>query len=90
MHTVAQNQTRTVIFPDLPLAIYREIEAHLRQVEGVVPSLLPQTGSQFDYSQSQIGGLQIDYTETWQESDRPLIESILNYYRERYFSTRTL
>ncbi len=90
MHTIAQNQSQTIVFTDLSLAIYREIEAHLRQVKGVNPSLLPQTKEEFDYTSSQIGGLKIDYTEEWQESDRPIVASILNYYRERYFSTLTL
>ena len=46
-------------FPGLPLAVYREIAAHIRQVLGVEVGLIPQTSSEFDYNQSQISGLWI-------------------------------
>jgi len=38
--------------PGLPLAVYREVAAHLQQVEGVETGLLPQTAQRFDYTQS--------------------------------------
>jgi hypothetical protein len=49
-------------FAGLPLAVYREIAAHLHQVEGVEVGLIPQSSQQFDYNQSQIGGLWISWT----------------------------
>jgi len=33
--------------PGLPLAVYREVAAHLQQVEGVETGLLPQTAQRF-------------------------------------------
>lgn len=54
----------TVTIDRLPLAVYREMAAHLRQVEGVKTDLLPQTATNFDYLQSQVGGLTLTYLST--------------------------
>ncbi|TAF12236.1 MAG: hypothetical protein EAZ77_00365 [Nostocales cyanobacterium] len=68
-------------FPNLPLAVYREIAAHLRQVEGVDVDLIPQTSSEFDYYQSQIAGLSI----SWQpHTNEDRVKQILAYYQNRY------
>ncbi|MEM7555046.1 MAG: hypothetical protein AAF378_13265 [Cyanobacteria bacterium P01_A01_bin.84] len=69
---------------NLPLAVYRELTAHLRQVEGVEVSLIPQSDSHFDYSQSQISGVWIEYTLDFQESNRLIVKQILDFYRNRY------
>lgn len=50
--------------PGLPLAVYREIAAHLRQVDGVETGLIPQSSSTFDYRESQVGGLWLQYPPT--------------------------
>ena len=71
-------------FPNLPLAVYREVAAHLRQVEGVKIDLIPQTSTEFDYNQSQIAGLWLEYDENLDEQNRILVEKILAYYRNRY------
>lgn len=70
----------------LPLAVYREVAAHLRQLDGVQVSLLPQTSQDFDYLQSQVGGIEIGYPaqDLVQTDVREQIDSILAYYRERY------
>ncbi|HIK54399.1 MAG TPA: hypothetical protein IGS37_04455 [Synechococcales cyanobacterium M55_K2018_004] len=70
--------------PRLPLAVYREVEAHLRQVSGVNAGLLPQTSQTFDYSLSQVGGLWIEYTEAANDHARRRVEQILLYYGDRY------
>ena len=57
-------------FPGLPLAVYREIAAHIRQVLGVEVGLIPQTSSEFDYNQSQISGLWISWTPSAEEESR--------------------
>lgn len=72
-----------IIYAGLPLAVYREIAAHLRQVEGVEVELVEQDCQQFDYNQSQIGSLQIAYPDR----DRVLVEAILTYYDRRYGSS---
>jgi hypothetical protein len=85
MQTAGEEKLRSQIrFPRLPLAVYREIAAHLRQVEGVETELLPQQSQQFDYHQSQIGGLLIRYPENARPICRQRVEQILAYYKNRY------
>ena len=71
-------------FARLPLAVYQELAAHLRQVEGVEVDLIPQKSQQFDYDRSQIGGLWIEYTETSSVQSQQRVEQILAYYQNRY------
>lgn len=73
-------------FAGLPLAVYREIAAHLRQVEGVEVDFEPQLSQQFDYNQSQVGGLRIDFTPNISAIGHQQVEQILAYYRNRYGS----
>jgi hypothetical protein len=74
--------------PELPLAVYREIAAHLRQVEGVNTGLIlrPLEGSseEFDYAQSQIAALWIEHPQDIAEINLKTIESILDYYAQKY------
>jgi hypothetical protein len=70
--------------PQMPLAIYREVEAHLRQVTGVEVEVLPQTSQPFEYLKSQAGGLSIGYTSEADEESRRRVELILAYYGDRY------
>ena len=72
--------------PQLPLAIYREIVAHLRQVEGVNSGLIPQTSLEFDYLQSQVGGLWIEYQTDIKQEDKEKVNHILAYYGQKYGS----
>ena len=76
--------------PRLPLAVYREVAAHLRQIDGVTTGLLPQTSATFDYLQSQIGGVWIRYNADAAEVCQPQIEVILTYYGDRYGNWETL
>lgn len=76
--------------PRLPLAVYREVAAHLRQIEGVFTGLLPQTSTTFDYLQSQVGGLWIRYSANAEEVCESQIEAILTYYGDRYGNWETL
>ncbi|MCX7595931.1 MAG: hypothetical protein N2235_19650 [Fischerella sp.] len=71
-------------FPGLPLAVYREIAAHLQQVEGVEVTLIPQSSPQFDYNQSQISGLWISFAAKSSSLSQQRVEQILAYYRTRY------
>ncbi len=75
-----------VEFPGLPLAVYREIAAHLRQVEGVEVDLIPQSSQQFDYNQSQIGGLSLSWTVNSGSESRQRVNQILAYYQNRYMN----
>ena len=74
----------SITYPDLPLAIYRELAAHLRQVRGVAAEVLPQTSQQFDYNQSQAGGLLMEYDPNIDSRERVQAEAILSYYSEIY------
>lgn len=81
--------------PQLPLAVYREVVAHLRQVTGVEAGLLPQQSSEFDYRQSQVGGLWIRYTGASNTCDvtgtaSHQVEQILAYYGDRYGAWETV
>lgn len=76
--------------PRLPLAVYREVAAHLRQINGVTTGLMPQTSSTFDYLQSQVGGVWIRYRADAADVCQPQIEAILTYYGNRYGNWETL
>ena len=66
----------------MPLAVYREVSAHLEQVERVQTELVPQTSQQFDYSLSQIDSLWIDQPDDAAADQR--VSQILAYYSDRY------
>ncbi|WP_013322004.1 hypothetical protein [Gloeothece verrucosa] len=82
---VEQRQEK-IVYSSLPLAVYRELAAHLEQIEGLTTELMPQTSEQFDYYQSQIGGLLINYPASLNSGCTEQIEKILNYYAHRYGS----
>nr|WP_322111833.1 hypothetical protein [Aerosakkonema funiforme] len=84
MKMAGENQRYQVEFPRMPLAVYRELATHLRQVEGVQTSPIPQQSQEFDYDRSQVGSLWIEYSETVDDVSRQRVEQILQYYRERY------
>ncbi|MGR3276452.1 hypothetical protein ACSYAD_15195 [Acaryochloris marina NIES-2412] len=70
--------------PGLPLAIYREIAAHLLQVDGVETELLSQEAKHFDYSLSQIGWLRLRHPQDLPGTDQAQIDQILGFYAQRY------
>ncbi len=76
--------------PQLPLAVYREVIAHLRQIDGVRVRLISQpidnNPGAFDYNQSQIKSLCLEYDPTLPEKDQQRITKILDYYAQRYNS----
>jgi hypothetical protein len=71
---------------NIPLAVYREVAAHLRQVSGVNVELLPQLATTFDYLQSQVGGITIRYTAEADRASVERVQQILAYYGDRYES----
>lgn len=66
----------------LPLAVYREIAAHLSQLEGVKTDLTPETSKSFDYTASQIDRLEIQLADPAQAEEK--VEQILAYYSDRF------
>lgn len=81
--TVGPNRLHYQI-PGLPLAVYREVVAHIRLTIGVQAGLMPQDSQQFDYYQSQVGGLWIEYPPEIDPIDRQRVEQILQYYGDRF------
>ena len=90
MQPITERQTiEQIAYPQLPLAVYREIAAHLRQIEGIDAELIPYSPEedqkqQFDYSQSQIKGLSIEYSDNLDLQSKQRKEKILDYYARRY------
>ena len=80
--------------PKLPLAVYREVVAHLRQVEGVEAGLItkPLKGGeeQFDYDASQIKALWLTYDKDDSSEQVTQIQMILDFYAQRYYSWQLL
>ena len=68
----------------LPLAVYREVAAHLQQVEGVEVGLVTQRSTQFDYAQSQIASLWVQHSDPIAPSAQEQVKQILAYYGDRY------
>ncbi len=75
---------RSLAYPNLPLAVYREIAAHLQQVKGVQVELLSQDAPCFDYGQSQIKGMVIHLMSPPSPQQQEQIEAILDYYAQRH------
>lgn len=74
----------------LPLAVYREVAAHLMQVTAVEVELVPQRSPSFDYSQSQIDSLWITHSEDLDPTIQSQVQQILAYYSDRYGVWETL
>lgn len=85
MSEVLENTSRYQIHcPGMPLAVYREVAAHLRQVEEIKTGLIPETLQQFDYNRSQVSGLWIEYPQATDRKRQEQVEQILTYYSDRH------
>lgn len=87
--TSKQTTRQRLTCPQLPLAVYREVAAHLRQVSGVdtrvvMRSLEPDPQEKFDYYQSQVAALEVNYGADITETDKQRVSEILDYYAQRY------
>jgi hypothetical protein len=74
----------TISNHQLPLAIYREVAAHLRQFEGIRVSCLDQIDRGFSYLESQVGGLEILGADQLSDLDKTRFKGLLSYYADRY------
>jgi hypothetical protein len=74
----------TIANHQIPLAVYREIAAHLRQIEGITVSFLTSVDRVFSYTESQLGGLEIMDANLLNDADRIRLDRLLNYYADRY------
>ena len=77
-------QAYDIRYPNLPLAVYREIAAHISQIAGVETELLPQDAQSFDYAHSQVGWLRIRHPADLAEQERDRLAQILDYYGQRF------
>ncbi|MBD2576417.1 hypothetical protein [Oscillatoria sp. FACHB-1406] len=75
-------QQERICCPGLPLAVYREVAAHLRQVSGVEVESIARVPTEFDYHQSQVDSLVLRYPDA--EGQRDRIDAILGYYAQRH------
>lgn len=82
--------TKYYCSPRLPLAVYREVIAHLNQVTGVKTGLVTKSSdggsAAFAYSASQIEALWIEYAQDLPTANLSQITAILDYYGDRYES----
>ncbi len=71
-----------IIYPphDLPLAIGRELAAHLEQVRGAVVQLCWRQTTTFNYADSQIDGVWVDIPPECAAGDLERIQAILDRY----------
>lgn len=72
--------------PGLPLAVYREVAAHLSQIQAVETGLTPQTATEFNYSDSQVGSLWLQYPADLEPVEQQRLEEILAYYAQQFSS----
>ncbi|MDY6786191.1 MAG: hypothetical protein SW833_27200 [Cyanobacteriota bacterium] len=86
MSSLKERQQEKISCEGMSLAVYREVAAHLRSVEGVQVDLMAQTSSQFDYKQSQVEMLRVSYPSDLGDRDRALFEAILDYYAQHHGS----
>ena len=85
MGTVGEKPRRQLLGNQkLPIAVYREVVGHLRQVDGVDADMIGQKSREFDYSKSQVGGLSIQYAADAEEKCYTGVEKILAIYSDRY------
>ncbi|MBV5261606.1 hypothetical protein FLX56_24650 [Synechococcus moorigangaii CMS01] len=73
-----------MIRENLPLAVYREVAAHLQQVPQVQVELELRRSSTFNYFHSQIGAMIVRYPADLSPGDRQKIDVILAFYGDRH------
>ncbi len=73
-----------VFLPGLPLAVYRELAAHLRQLPGVGAEVVMSGPGLFDYQASQVKQLVVHYQAELSQR----VDQILGYYGDRYCGGR--
>ena len=74
----------TICNDRMPLAVYREVAAHLQQIEGISIEFLNPIDRDFSYNNSQLGGLEIAGADRLTQPDRVRLEQILSYYANRF------
>lgn len=78
----SQPQAEKIKIPSLPLAVYREIAAHLQQLDGLDVEIIPQSSSEFSYLKSQVEGLLLRYSSHFSPEEKQRCQEILAYYEK--------
>ncbi len=68
----------------MPLSVYREVAAHLQQIEGITVAFLEPIDRVFSYTESQLGGLEITGADRLVTRDQIQLDRLLSYYTDRY------
>jgi len=71
---------KIIYYPEIALAMYRELAAHIEQVQGMTVELFSQESKDFSYLGSQIGGMWLTYPPKITNEDQILVNKILNHY----------
>ncbi|MEE3717497.1 hypothetical protein V2H45_12105 [Tumidithrix elongata RA019] len=71
---------KVIYNPDISLAMYRELAAHLAQIDRVSAELIWQDSPTFDYAASQISGMWLHYPRALSQSLYHLVQEILSHY----------
>ncbi len=74
----------TICNPHIPLAVYRELAAHLQQIAGVTVEFLAPIDRAFSYTGSQLDGIEISGIDRLADEDLRRLNTILSYYTDRY------
>lgn len=75
---MAQDPTQYAVrFPEMPLAVYRELAAHVQSLPGVTAQLEWNLTATFSYSDSQIGSMRLTLEP---DVDQERLRAILAYY----------
>lgn len=62
------------------LATFRELRSHLQQIPGVQVNLCPAPQATFDYMDSQVEGLEIEYGQVLATREQEQLQAILRAY----------
>jgi hypothetical protein len=66
--------------PEISLAMYRELAAHLEQMPGVNATLISQKSEVFSYLGSQVAGLELSLPTNLSSSNQGIMRGILGHY----------
>lgn len=77
----------------LPLAVYREIAAHIQQLDSLEVTLLMQESTDFDYLQSQVGGICLNPSPSLKSAEVQVgdrLTEVLDHYASRFGAWQVL